>query len=265
VTTVGDLDNYFDPTEVITCTATHTVQPSDVTAGLITNNAYATAESVNSNTDSQTATYAAMDFGDLPASYADTLWSSNGARHTINALYLGAGVTTEADGQLSPTATGDAADDGVRRVMSNKWIANNIVGVVVTVTGGTGYLVGWFDWNGLGNFNLVTSTVTFGTLSLGTHTLTMTIPAGYMTGTTINARFRLYDGTPLQASPLGEAIGGEVEDYQWTFNPTTITLRDLGARAEPIESYDWLWVATAAVLGLLVVRQIMRTRRRIGE
>jgi hypothetical protein len=206
-----------------------------------------------------------MDFGDLPASYTDTLWINNGARHTTNALYLGAGVTTETEGQPSPTATGDASDDGVRRVMSDKWIAGNTANVVVTVTGGMGYLVGWFDWNGLGNFNLVTSTVTFGTLLPGVHTLPVTIPSGYVTGATINARFRLYDGTPLQASPLGEAVGGEVEDYQWTFGPTLITLRDLDARTKPIESYNWLWVAAVLIVGGLVAWQIRRARQKISD
>ncbi|HEV8579345.1 MAG TPA: DUF11 domain-containing protein [Thermoanaerobaculia bacterium] len=54
VNTVGDLDNFLDPGESLTCTATYTVTASDVTAGFVTNQASATADGVTSNTDSRT-------------------------------------------------------------------------------------------------------------------------------------------------------------------------------------------------------------------
>jgi len=56
VTTVGDLDNFLDPGESITCTATYTVTAGDVTFGSVTNHASATADGVTSNTDSKTVT-----------------------------------------------------------------------------------------------------------------------------------------------------------------------------------------------------------------
>ena len=56
VDTVGDLDNFLDPGESITCTATYTVVAGDVTAGFVTNLASATVEGVTSNTDSRTVT-----------------------------------------------------------------------------------------------------------------------------------------------------------------------------------------------------------------
>ncbi len=54
VNTVGDLDNYLDPGESISCSATYTVQAQDVTDGFVTNTASASADGVTSNTDSVT-------------------------------------------------------------------------------------------------------------------------------------------------------------------------------------------------------------------
>lgn len=67
VNTVGDLDNFLDPSESIICTATYTVTAADVTAGFVTNVASATADGVTSNTDSRTVPLAG---GTLPPGIA---------------------------------------------------------------------------------------------------------------------------------------------------------------------------------------------------
>jgi len=54
LTTVGDFDNFLDPGEMVTCTATYTVTGADVSSGSVTNTASATAQGVTSPTDSKT-------------------------------------------------------------------------------------------------------------------------------------------------------------------------------------------------------------------
>jgi LPXTG-site transpeptidase (sortase) family protein len=54
--TVGNNDGFLDPTESITCTASHTVTQADLNAGSLTNHATAHAASTDSNQDQATAT-----------------------------------------------------------------------------------------------------------------------------------------------------------------------------------------------------------------
>jgi uncharacterized repeat protein (TIGR01451 family) len=49
LTTVGNLDNYLDTNESVSCLAAYTVQASDVTTGTIVSNSYATAGTITSN------------------------------------------------------------------------------------------------------------------------------------------------------------------------------------------------------------------------
>ncbi|MEA2163516.1 MAG: hypothetical protein QOK37_1643 [Thermoanaerobaculia bacterium] len=54
VSTVGDLDNFLDPGESITCTASYITTPTDVSNLAVTNTATASADGVSSNSSSKT-------------------------------------------------------------------------------------------------------------------------------------------------------------------------------------------------------------------
>jgi LPXTG-site transpeptidase (sortase) family protein len=56
----GDGDDWLDPGETVSCTATYTTAAGDVTAGLVTNTASASADGVTSTTDSETVPLAAL-------------------------------------------------------------------------------------------------------------------------------------------------------------------------------------------------------------
>ena len=108
----------------------------------------------------------------------------------------------------------------------------------------------------------------------GVNALAFTVPAGTFDGVppnrVFNARFRLYSSsTGGLAGPTGYSSNGEVEDYQWTFTPTAISLLDL--TAQPARNQLLIWVVvglSALALSMtvlpLAVRKV-RTSNRVDR
>jgi hypothetical protein len=179
------------------------------------------------------------DYGDLPDTYS-TLKASNGARHTltINGAYLGTKPDPELDGQPSSDATGDMAsdndEDGVNRTGATLWQPGNTVQLRLNVQGSTPTAdVGiWIDWNGDGNFDEANEFYSFIDLPTGGNSIVnILIPPNYNAGDSVNVRTRIFTdqadapGGSLDAGDYeGMAASGEVEDNQWFFGPTAITL-----------------------------------------
>ena len=173
------------------------------------------------------------DYGDLPDSY-DTL-APDGARHVLPAvpnLYLGAGVDAEPNGVPSAGADGDdlaGSDDenGVIQITNSVWrIGANGGSVATTVGAGSGWLLGYIDFNCDGDFvdagemvaNLAVSNT--GGNGSGVYTNAFAVPAGTFSATSstpLYARFRLFPEAPQfpELSFAGTAGNGEVEDYLW--------------------------------------------------
>jgi LPXTG-site transpeptidase (sortase) family protein len=174
----------------------------------------------------------ALDFGDLPVSYSTVLTDTpDGPRHIVPAtptLYLGTTVDTESNGVPTTAADGDGADeDGVSFV--GVWgngsydAVNGTGGEVQVDVVGSGWLIGWIDFNRDGDFTdtgemIVSQSVTTGL----DQSFTFDIPAETFVGTgdptalDLYARFRLFDSQPTfpSLSYAGLADNGEVEDYQ---------------------------------------------------
>jgi hypothetical protein len=165
------------------------------------------------------------DFGDLPLPFETTM-DIDGARHVVLAtpdLYLGAGVTTETDGQPSAGATADT-DDGVVPVTTTPWAEGTNGGKVEITTFGSGWLVGWIDFNGDGSFSGTDEKII--DQALGTADTTVVTPISFdIPADGLNspgyARFRFFpEAPPVPALAFkGIADNGEVEDYLFDLSP----------------------------------------------
>ena len=206
------------------------ISSMDLTASVNPGYSYHTVTSSGTDiTDQDFGFFASADFGDLPLAYNVTRILNEGPYHLSGPLYLGLAVDTEPDGQEDPVANGDTYDDGVTYDRSATWAAGSTINLAVTISGATGYLIAWFDWNGDFSLNGPGERVIFGSLAPGTHILSLTIPDAYSRSIPVNSRFRLYDSMPAVISPIGGASNGEVEDYQWSPFPTAVTLISLDA------------------------------------
>jgi hypothetical protein len=193
------------------------------------------------------------DFGDLPDTYGITNLADDGPRHLEDGIVLGSAVTTEVDGQEDPAANGDGSDDGVVPP-PGAWVAG-INGGKVNVTTNcptTCYLSAWIDWNRNSVYAVSERIMLDRPVSGGTQLMTFNIPAGTtIANRTFNARFRLYPISTLgQATPTGEAINGEVEDYQWGFQPTSVSLTTLQADSNPATPFYLTLAGALSLLGL---------------
>ncbi|MBN1394825.1 MAG: pre-peptidase C-terminal domain-containing protein, partial [Pirellulales bacterium] len=182
------------------------------------------------NTTSFVIELLGYDFGDAPT--ADTPLP-DGARHIVDAdVHLGEWIDAEATPQVNVPATADFHDDGVEFIDGAYVVSQDGETKTIVVTASTdGVLDAWIDWDQDGvweageklSFRDSTGT-TVTTIAGGEdveNELTFDVPAGWADSgdfyTYVRFRFSttglLSDGvTPMQ--PTGEALDGEVEDYQ---------------------------------------------------
>ena len=156
-----------------------------------------------------------LDYGDAPATYGTP------SHITITDIYLGMTAPDgEATAQPSVNADGDGVDeDGITLPTLSR---GQTATLTATVTGAGGYLQGWIDFNGDGDFadagekvaiNIQDNLVGDIDNTLGVITFNVNVPTGAVITQTY-ARFRW--STTLGLDATIAASNGEVEDYVLT-------------------------------------------------
>ncbi|HMB22471.1 MAG: C25 family cysteine peptidase, partial [Chloroflexota bacterium] len=182
------------------------------------------------------------DFGDLPESYSTSLAGSpDGARHLIPTtpnLYFGTSGATQlslvdADGLPTTDASGDGVDEnGVFIYTDAVHGAENAdgwtdgVGVIQVDVVGSGWLVGWMDFDGDGSFSDSNEMIINRAISNGQNQdILITTPTTAISSSYVYARFRLFPSQPAVPSLAfsGEASSGEVEDYRFPTGGGVVT------------------------------------------
>ncbi|MEM7582822.1 MAG: GEVED domain-containing protein, partial [Acidobacteriota bacterium] len=183
--------------------------------------------------DYEVTVVAPEDWGDAPDPTYPTLEASNGPRHVIlasNNPTLGSTVDAEDDGQPTSDHTGDDAngspddEDGV--TLPAEFVGGSTVDITVTASGAGGTLDFFVDWDGDGSFGNNANEIYSDTLSVGSNTVSVVVPADAVAGTTC-ARFRYSSAGGLGAT--GSAPDGEVEDYE----VTVVAPEDWGDAPDP--------------------------------
>ena len=193
-----------------------------------------------------------VDYGDAPDPTYPTLLANDGARHNSAGFpTLGTTVDNDLDGQPNATATGDdtnGADDEDGVTFTSALTAGSTAGVDVVISGTSGDLNAWIDFNADGDWTDPGEQIfTDQAVPTGTNSLTFPVPPTANPGTTF-ARFRV--NTTGGLAPTGAAANGEVEDYQVTILAAAIPV------LQPL--------ALAMLAGLLGIAPLLRRKRRRG-
>lgn len=179
---------------------------------------------------------ALLDYGDAPDPFSTTLGryptlhDNNGARHVVSSrgLFLGATISGDEDGNPTPTADGDASDDGVSFTSERNptGLFNRHVFTDITVTlSAPGFVDAWVDFSGDGDWDDPGEKILNGVEFFGdslTQTFAVQIPPTApeaIAKTQSFARFRASGVGGLL--PTGLAVDGEVEDYAVILVPGT--------------------------------------------
>ncbi len=174
---------------------------------------------------------ATYDYGDAPVSGSAPDGSNTNAYgeaiHTIaSGISLGAG-DPDADTANQPTTNADGDDtdgtddeDGVTIPTLAQGQSASIDVTVNQITASTGYLQGWIDWNGDGDFadagEQIATDLQYSSGTGGTISIPVTVPSTAITSAPTFARFRWSTTAGLDSTTA--ASDGEVEDYALTIN-----------------------------------------------
>lgn len=173
-----------------------------------------------------------IDYGDAPDSYG-TYRASNGPRHILGDLRLGSSWDAESNGTPNSNAEGDdnLADaindeDGIQ--LDLQYLANTQGSITATISGGSGWLAGWFDWNRNDVFDNPSERAVWQVVVEGNNVINFNVPVDAAQGTSF-ARFRLAKTSTEIENPTSSSntCDGEVEDYEVSIVAAEIDFGDL--------------------------------------
>jgi hypothetical protein len=166
-----------------------------------------------------------------------TRLACDGARHgTAGALKLGNLADPDTGGVYTANADGDdlanvADEDGAFPTEGVNWVKGGTGSLTAQVTGGSGYLNCWIDWNNDKDWaDTGEKVVDNAAVAEGQNTRTFTVsnssanfPTAYI------ARCRVAPASGQGSSVTGPVEFGEVEDHRWAFGssgnrPATVTV-----------------------------------------
>ena len=156
-----------------------------------------------------------LDYGDAPDPSYPTLASNRGAAHVAGALFLGAGVDIDADGQPDASALGDDADgngDDEDGVALPPFLTLGTTASLPVTASATGVVNAWIDLNDDGDWSDPGEQVIKDTaVAAGVNNLDFDVPSSATATSDTFVRFRVSNQAGLSFD--GEAPEGEVEDY----------------------------------------------------
>ena len=164
----------------------------------------------------------------------NTIALCNGARHGVTSLKLGAEIDADGgdlqdDVALADDTTNTADEDGVAPSPGVTWVAGGAGSLDVTVSGGSGYLSCWIDWDGDETFETSERVINDQSLAAGDHTLSVNVPSGTTFNGPYMARCRIAPNSGEGNSPIGPVWGGEVEDNDWLIQPVDLNIAISGS------------------------------------
>lgn len=206
------------------------------------------------------------DFGDLPASYSNTLLRNSGAQHKTagSSIHLGPAVTSETDGTENANASADGGDDGV--TMTSTMFRRGGSAYLDVQASAAGWLIAWFDLNADGDFDDADEMVLDQSVVAGTNPVNFYLPPSIPDGTTnFFARFRIYPSRPAIAASTGAALDsffqpmlGEVEDYLFIMPLGPTAVEFLNAEATQRKNgvtLTWQTANEVDNLGFMIYRE----------
>lgn len=157
----------------------------------------------------------------------------DGARHGLytpagmsSTLLLGGQVdaddgTNQDAGAIVDDTRGIADEDGVEPTPGVNWVANGQGSISATVSGGSGYLNCWVDWNNDKDWaDTGEKILSDSAVAAGLNARTFSVPSGTTFPNSFVSRCRLAPGANLATAVTGATEFGEVEDYLWYFGST---------------------------------------------